>query len=195
MTDRNGPNPKDVAGRRKPDLSLCTGPMLAALCAGLTDGARKYGVCNWRNISVEARTYCAAALRHIKQWEDGEESAQDSGVHHLDHAIATLCILRDAMACGTWLDNRAPTGPTPGASTRVFAEHQARELAKAEPAVEPAAAWRVLRWSNGAGGLVRSNDYPDTFNTREAAVSALNGAPHGSIEYDVVQVSVQADDE
>ncbi len=133
MTDVNGPNPKDLAGRSKPDLSLCTGPMLAALAAGLTDGAAKYGVCNWRTISVEARTYIAAAMRHQAQWLDGEETALDSGVHHLDHAIATLCILRDAMACGTMIDNRAPTGPAPGASTRVFAAHQARVLGSVEP--------------------------------------------------------------
>ena len=195
MTDRNGPNPKDVAGRSKPDLSLCTGPMLAALCAGLTDGARKYGVCNWRNISVEARTYCAAALRHIKQWEDGEEAAQDSNVHHLDHAIATLCILRDAMACGTWLDNRVPTGPAPGTSTRVFAEHQAREIAKAAP-VAPAVAtrWHIMRYSNGAGGLVRSNDYPDEYETYADAADVLNRIPSGSIEYDIMQVAVQVDE-
>lgn len=166
MTDVNGLNPKDLAGRSKPDLSLCTGPMLAALAAGLTDGARKYGVCNWREISVEARTYVAAAMRHQAQWLDGEEHAQDSGVHHLDHAIATLCILRDAMACGTMIDNRAPTGPQPGAATRVFAEHQARVLARTEPT--PPTRWRI-ELLGITGDWVQSRDLDDTYADRAEA--------------------------
>jgi hypothetical protein len=181
-----GPNPKDLAGRSKPDLSLCTGPMLAALAAGLADGARKYGRCNWRVISVEARTYCAAATRHLKQWEDGEESAQDSGVHHLDHAIATLAILRDAMACGTLIDNRAPTGPMPGATTRVFAEHQAREFARLQPSPEqPALAWRIERWSVAAEAWVRSNDMPETYSDRAEAerVLAAHDMRDGIMQY------------
>ncbi len=177
MTDVNGPNPKDLAGRSKPDLSLCTGPMLAALAAGLTDGAAKYGLCNWRERSVEARTYIAAAMRHQAQWLDGEETALDSGVHHLDHAIATLCILRDAMACGTMIDNRAPTGPAPGASTRVFAAHQALVLG----GLKQVDAWGV--YCNGPTRS-RSLHFPLNYPSERAALEDC--AMHNTVGIDYV---------
>jgi hypothetical protein len=116
--DVNGPNPKDLAGRCKPDTSLVTGVMMAHLADALTDGAAKYGVANWRDIKVQARTYCSAADRHTRAWLDGEEVASDSLVHHLAHAAASLLILLDAQVHGSMIDNRQ----TPGSSARVFAE-------------------------------------------------------------------------
>lgn len=131
--DVNGPNPKDLVGRSKPDLSLVSGTMMGHLAAGLADGARKYGVANWRQIAVEARTYTSAAQRHIKAWEDGEELAPDSLVHHLGHAMASLGIILDALACGTLLDNRA----TPGASAKTFEALTASALQRLSPEKRP----------------------------------------------------------
>lgn len=122
-------NPKDLAGRCKPDMSLVTGTMAAQMAAALADGARKYGVANWRDIAIEARTYTAAAVRHIKLWEDGEDVAPDSLVHHLAHAMASCGILLDAIAGGTVIDNRA----TPGAAAKTFAEVSAAAAAKVTP--------------------------------------------------------------
>lgn len=104
-------NPKDAIASAKPDLSLATRPMLEAIAAALANGARKYGRLNWRLTPVRALVYTAAAVRHIKAYEDGEDLASDSGVHHLDHAIASLCILRDAAAHGTLRDDRGPATP------------------------------------------------------------------------------------
>ncbi len=104
-------DPKGLVASTKPDLSLATGPMLEAIAAALQNGVAKYGRLNWRTTPVRALVYTAAALRHIKAWEDGEDLAPDSGVHHLDHAIASLCILRDAAAAGTLEDNRGPGLP------------------------------------------------------------------------------------
>lgn len=109
-------NPKDLAGQAKPDLSLVTRAMMEAVAAALKNGATKYGRNNWRSIPINALVYTAAAMRHIKAWEDGEDFAADSGVHHLDHAIASLAIMRDAAAFGTLVDNRslgAPAQPAP----------------------------------------------------------------------------------
>jgi hypothetical protein len=41
-------------------------------------------------------------------WFNGEECAQDSGVHHLAHAMACLAILLDAKTCGKLNDDRPP---------------------------------------------------------------------------------------
>lgn len=111
--DVNGPNPKDLAGRSKPDLGLVSGTMIAHLAAALEDGAAKYGVANWRQIPVEARTYISAAMRHLLAWSDGEDWVPDSHGHHLGHALATIAIVLDAWACGTLIDNRATAGAAP----------------------------------------------------------------------------------
>ncbi len=137
----NGPNPKDLAGRCKPDLSLVSGTMLAHMADGLADGARKYGVGNWREIPVEARTYISAAERHLKAWLDREERASDSDVHHLGHALATIGIVLDALACGTLIDNRAKAG----ASSQTFLELTTkRKLRQLQRAPEPAQAGPTL---------------------------------------------------
>ena len=73
----------------------------------MMDGARKYGPYNWRDNAVLARVYIAAAKRHLAYWAAGEETAKDSGVHHLGHAIACLAILLDAQATGNLGDDRA----------------------------------------------------------------------------------------
>jgi hypothetical protein len=75
-------------------------------CAML-DGDLKYGFRNWRQKDVVANIYIDAALRHLQQWSEGEEYAEDSGVHHLGHARACLGILLDAQANGNLIDNRA----------------------------------------------------------------------------------------
>lgn len=130
--DVNGPNPKDMAGRCKPDLSLVTGSMMTAIAAGLADGMKKYGRANWREIAVEALTYTSAAQRHIKAWEDGEELAPDSLVHHLGHAAASLCVLIDAMACSTWVDNRARAGRSAESFSKMTS-HNLLQMLKAKP--------------------------------------------------------------
>jgi hypothetical protein len=76
-------------------------------CA-LLDGDLKYGFRNWRRKNVRARIYIDAALRHLQAWAEGEEIAEDSGVHHLGHARACLGVLLDAQACGALCDDRAP---------------------------------------------------------------------------------------
>lgn len=106
-------NPKDLAARNRVRLDLLPGPAMVAICQALQDGVNKgYGAFNWRNEPVQASNYLAACFRHIKAWQDGEEFAPDSMVHHLGHAAASLAILMDALACDTLIDDRPPAGPT-----------------------------------------------------------------------------------
>jgi hypothetical protein len=109
----NSTNPKDIAAKKRVRLDLLPGPAMVAMAQALQNGVDKgYGAFNWRTQPVQASNYLAAAERHIKAWQDGEEFAPDSKVHHLGHAAASLAILMDALACETLIDDRPPAGPT-----------------------------------------------------------------------------------
>lgn len=119
-------NPKDLIGAKK--VSHTALPDIATLHGNraMMDGARKYGAFNWREKKIQADIYVDAARRHIAAWFDREEFAEDSGVHHLGHAIATLGILLDAQANDALVDNRPPKG---GAYVRELAKLN-KELSK-----------------------------------------------------------------
>jgi hypothetical protein len=105
-----GENPKDRIGATKVDLSLLPPAGLIHGAHAFMDGAAKYGPYNWREKKVLARVYVAAAMRHMADWLDGEEVAEDSGVHHLGNAIACCAILLDAQETGNLIDNRPVKG-------------------------------------------------------------------------------------
>jgi len=103
-------NPKDLFGIEK--VSITKLPPVAVLHAAhaMMNGASKYGPYNWRDKKVVAAIYIDAALRHLLSWFEGEEIAQDSGVHHLGHAMACAAILLDAQSTGNLLDDRPGRG-------------------------------------------------------------------------------------
>jgi dATP/dGTP diphosphohydrolase len=102
-------NPKDLVGSKK--VSMTKLPAIAQLHGNhaMMYGAKVYGPYNWREKKVQAEIYVDAALRHITAWNEREECASDSHVHHLGHAMACLAILLDAQETGNLIDNR-PTG-------------------------------------------------------------------------------------
>ena len=114
MSDTKSSNPKDVLARGEERclLHLVPTPGLIETAQAMADGARKYGPYNWREEGVGATTYVSAAMRHIRSWLDGEECADDSGVHHLGHAAACLMILLDALAVDNLVDDRPQPAPT-----------------------------------------------------------------------------------
>jgi hypothetical protein len=103
-------NPKTLLGVKKVPLHLVPPSAKIALAEAFADGAEKYGPYNWREKTVSASIYYAAAQRHMDDWWDGAEVAKDSQVHHLDHAMACLAIIKDAMSIGMLNDNRPPKG-------------------------------------------------------------------------------------
>lgn len=105
-------NPKTMYGKAKPAISLIPATSLVHIADAFRDGAAKYGPANWRNDPVSVTTYADAALRHLFAWFDGEETAEDSGVHHLAHAAACLCILMDAQEQHSLVDDRPTAGRT-----------------------------------------------------------------------------------
>lgn len=75
-------------------------------------GTRKYAAWNWAK-GGKWSTPFDCAMRHLfKWWFFGEECDQESGLHHLDHAICNLLFLihyRDSYLDG---DDRPPVDVT-----------------------------------------------------------------------------------
>jgi hypothetical protein len=101
-------NPKDLMGNKKVPMSAVPPVAIAHEALAMLDGELKYGFRNWRAKSVVARIYIDACKRHLDSWLEGEETASDSGVHHLGHARACLGILLDAQSTGNLVDDRVP---------------------------------------------------------------------------------------
>jgi len=57
----------------------------------ITFGANKYAPNNWQK--VESDRYIAALYRHVEAWRMGEERDQESGLHHLAHAMCNVLFL------------------------------------------------------------------------------------------------------
>ena len=118
MTALPDNNPKSIYGIVKPPMHLVPPAAKIYLAMGFKNGAEKYGPYNWRENAVAASVYIGAALRHVDQWWDGEESASDSGVHHLAHALSCLSIIVDGKETGNLIDDR----PLPGCASRLIAD-------------------------------------------------------------------------
>jgi Domain of unknown function (DUF5664) len=100
------PNPKDRVSKGKVPLGLFPPTALIITAMALRDGAVKYGPYNWRDIPIQYSEYINAMLRHLMAIMDGEDIADDSGIDHLGHIIATAAILIDARCAGTLVDDR-----------------------------------------------------------------------------------------
>jgi hypothetical protein len=104
-------NPKDAIGSKKvPIMSVVPWGVIGRLALALLEGAIKYGRHNYRVFGVRASVYVDATLRHVARFWEGEDLDPDSkvGLHHIDKAIASLTVLRDAMLQGKWSDDRPP---------------------------------------------------------------------------------------
>lgn len=60
----------------------------------LTFGAQKYSVDNWRNVD-DLNRYVDAALRHISAYRMGYIRDDETGLHHLAHAMCCLSFIVD----------------------------------------------------------------------------------------------------
>lgn len=106
IREMDGTNPKDLIGVKKVSISKLPAVAILHASHAMMNGAEKFGAYNWRSKKVQAEIYIDAALRHITAWNEREEKASDSGVHHLGHAMACLAILLDAQETGNLVDNR-----------------------------------------------------------------------------------------
>lgn len=102
----NNTDPKQAAGSKKTPLGLIPAPAMEEIANVLKLGASKYGEYNWRKTKVATNTYVHAILRHLNAWRDGEDLDPESSRSHIAHIAAGCCILLDAEACGTLIDDR-----------------------------------------------------------------------------------------
>ena len=99
-------NPKEAAGRQKPQLHLI--PPVASILEAevLALGAKKYVAYNWRGAGINVSTYISAMLRHIAAYADGEDADPESGVSHIAHVRACTAIMLDAISLNNANDDR-----------------------------------------------------------------------------------------
>lgn len=79
-----------------------------ALARVLTYGANKYDSDNWRRGFNYSVPY-ACLMRHMMAWQDGEDIDPESGLSHLDHAIANIAMLIEFERECSHLDDRWST--------------------------------------------------------------------------------------
>jgi hypothetical protein len=104
-------NPKDAIGCKKLPFSVLPWRVLTNVALAMLEGALKYGRQNYRAAGVRASVYFDAVVaRHLTQWWEGEDIDADSGLSHIDKAIAGLMVMRDSMLQGNFVDDRPPRG-------------------------------------------------------------------------------------
>lgn len=104
-------NPKDVIGCRKVTFSALPWRVLHGVALAMLEGAVKYGRHNYRAVGVRASIYFDACVgRHLSQWWEGEDIDAESGLHHIDKAIACLMVIRDSILAGNIIDDRPYAG-------------------------------------------------------------------------------------
>jgi hypothetical protein len=109
-------NLKNKPGSMKPPTSCIPPVAIYALGAAMQNGGDKYGPFNYRETDVTASVFFDAMMRHLLDWKDGEDFAQDSNVHHLAHLMAGAAIILDAQLHGTFVDDRVMVQQSNGTS-------------------------------------------------------------------------------
>lgn len=102
MANDNGGKKND---QDKPDLSLIPTDALWGMASALTYGAKKYDRHNFRKGIAYSRLI-AACMRHLTAWNEGEDLDPESQLCHLDHAMASLAMLRFMTKNRTEMDDR-----------------------------------------------------------------------------------------
>lgn len=112
LVEPDDANPKDIAGRSKPQLHLIPASALVPVARVMELGAKKYGPYNWRDQPVAYTPYLSAAMRHITAFLNGETIDPESGQSHIAHAAAGLLILEDAIVNDSAKDDRPKCSKT-----------------------------------------------------------------------------------
>lgn len=175
-------NPKDLLGMKK--VSVTKLPAVAVLhgAHAMMDGAAKYGPYNWRAKKVIASIYIDAILRHVGAWFEGQEVAEDSGVHHLGHAIACAAILLDAQETGNLVDDRPVDGYNREVFSRVLSRLNRQIEAKLKAKAADEAVEKLKGFGQSQSGLVQSGTAGITANDYAKAERDLARTTFGNLE-------------
>lgn len=79
----------------KPRYDLLPPYALNELAKVLQFGAKKYDAENWRKVDNAKDRYFAAAQRHLWSYKRGAELDQESGLHHLAHAVCCIMFIHE----------------------------------------------------------------------------------------------------
>ena len=82
----------------KPRWSLLPKGVMAQVIDVLEFGARKYDIDNWKHVPGARTRYYDALHRHVNAWWEGETTDEETGIHHLAHAICCAMFL-------LWIEN------------------------------------------------------------------------------------------
>jgi hypothetical protein len=89
----------------KPRISLIPREALEGAAKALTFGANKYNAHNFKK-GIEYSRLVDAVMRHLIAWVDGEDNDLESGLSHLDRALASLSMLKYMEVNKTEMDDR-----------------------------------------------------------------------------------------
>ena len=89
----------------KPPITLLDRDFLEGAAQVMRFGAEKYGRHNWCK-GISHTRLADAAMRHLIAWASGEDIDPESGLPHIDHASASLNMLRGNQRLHPGLDDR-----------------------------------------------------------------------------------------
>jgi len=89
---------KDDLG--KPRLDLVPPMALLEVAKVMTYGASKYQVGNWAKDGSTYNRYYAACMRHMLQWQSGENLDCETDLNHIAHAASNLLFLLALILMG-----------------------------------------------------------------------------------------------
>lgn len=89
----------------KADLSIVPIEAVEAMARAFTFGSRKYSRGNYK-LGIESTRTLAAALRHIMAFCGKEENDPESGLSHLDHALAAIAMTVYNLKHNKQMDDR-----------------------------------------------------------------------------------------
>lgn len=81
----------------KPDYSLMPMWCMDGVAQVWMYGQKKYAAWNWAKGMPWSAPY-ASLMRHLIAWQQGIETDEESGLHHLDHAMCNLLMLKHYTA-------------------------------------------------------------------------------------------------
>ncbi len=84
----------------KPRTDLLPPMALLEVAKVMTYGARKYEIGNWFKKGATYNRYYAACLRHMLQWQAGEDLDPETGISHIAHAASNLLFLTALILVG-----------------------------------------------------------------------------------------------
>lgn len=84
----------------KPHMALLPPHAIEAVARVLTYGAQKYERDNWKYVPDGEYRYKNAAFRHFNEVLKGNVVDEESGEHHLAHAICCMLFILDSYESG-----------------------------------------------------------------------------------------------